>query len=127
MLICLQKINFISNFCLRYCTGIINLLFWELWKCLTISIKIIVSICSKFSCLLASKKSTSSFIFFLRYYREIANVLFLVIWAYLCVYLQVENQFHTHAFLEILHRHANLIWVLWAFLVIHNQNYSISM
>ena len=44
----------------RYCKDIVNLLFWELWKGLTISIKIIVSICSKLSCLSACKKSTSS-------------------------------------------------------------------
>ena len=39
---------------LRYCKDIANLLFWELWECLTIPIKIIVSICSKLSCLSAS-------------------------------------------------------------------------
>ena len=36
---------------LRYCKDIANLLFWKLWECLTIPIKIIVSICSKLSCL----------------------------------------------------------------------------
>ena len=34
-----KKINFISDFFLRYCQNIANLLFWELRDCLTIPIK----------------------------------------------------------------------------------------
>ena len=78
--------------CLSVCKkstfrDIVNLLFWELWKCLTISIKIIVSICIKFSCLPACKRSTLSFTSFLRYCREIANFLFWVIWACLATHI----------------------------------------
>ena len=39
MFICIQKINFISNFFLRYRKDIANLLLWELWERLTITIK----------------------------------------------------------------------------------------
>ena len=49
---------------LRYCKGITNLLFWELLECLTIPIKIIVSICNKLPYLSACKKSTSSLTYF---------------------------------------------------------------
>ena len=65
--------------CLRYCKDIANLLFWELWECLTISIKTIVLICRKFSCSSACEKSTSSFTSFVRYCKEIANLIFWVI------------------------------------------------
>ena len=64
---------------LRYCKNIANLLFLKIWDCLTIPIKITVSICSKFSCLSACKKSISSLTSFLRYCKEIANSLFWVI------------------------------------------------
>ena len=60
----------------RYCKDIANVLFWELWKCLTIPIKIIVSTFSKL---------TSSFTSFLRYCTEIATFLFWVIWACLAM------------------------------------------
>ena len=98
---------------LRYCKDITNLLFWEFWECLTIPIKIIVSVYSMLSCLSACKKSTSSFIYFLRYCREIANLLFLSIctrlathlkWQYhfeetFDVYQQAKNQLHLSHFL----------------------------
>ena len=60
---------------LRYRKDIGNFLFYE---CLTIPVKIIVSICCKLSCLSACEKSTSSLTSFLRYCREIANLLFWV-------------------------------------------------
>ena len=47
------------------------MLFWGLWECLTILIKIIISIFRKLSCLSVCKKSTSSFISFLRHCKEI--------------------------------------------------------
>ena len=75
---CKKSTSSLSTF-LRYCTDIVNLLFWEIWKWLTIFIKIIVSICSNFSCLPGCKKSTSPFTSLLRYWREIANFLFRVI------------------------------------------------
>ena len=67
---------------LRYCKGIANLQFWELWECLTIP-KLIVSICTKLTCLFTSKKSTLITHFFLRYCKEIVNLLFWVIWTFL--------------------------------------------
>ena len=79
MFIYMQKINFIFNLFLRYFKDIANLLFWKLWECLTIPIKIILSICSKLSCLSVCKKSTLSLDSFLRYCKEITNLLFWVI------------------------------------------------
>ena len=43
--------------------------------------KMIVSICRKFPCSYRCNKSTSSLTFFLRYCKEIENLLFWVIWA----------------------------------------------
>ena len=40
MLICMQEINFISNFFLIYCKNIANLKFGELWECLTDSCRV---------------------------------------------------------------------------------------
>ena len=91
ILTCMQKINLPLSSILRYCTDIVNLLFWELWKCLTISIKIIGSICSKFSCLPPCKKSTSSFTSLLRYCREITNILFCVSWARLATHIKNDS------------------------------------
>ena len=79
MFIYMQKINFIFNLFLRYFKDIANLLFWKLWECLTIYIKIILSICSKLSCLSVCKKSTLSLNSFLGYCKEITNLLFRVI------------------------------------------------
>ena len=85
MFVCMQQINLISNFCyccfLRCCKDIANFLFWEHWECFIIPIKIMVSICSKLSCLSACKKSTSSPTSFLWHCKEIENLLFWVIWA----------------------------------------------
>ena len=66
MFICLQKINFISNFFLRYCKDTVNLLFWVLWECFTIPIKIIILICSMLSCSPACKKINFITHFFLK-------------------------------------------------------------
>ena len=79
MFIYMQKINFIFNLFLRYFKDIANLLFWKLWECLTISIKIILSICSKLSCLSVCKKWTLTLNSFLGYCKEITNLLFRVI------------------------------------------------
>ena len=83
------------------------------------------------------KKSTSSFTFFLRYWKDIANLLFRVLWACLalytqsdaknlqkgfCVYLQGKNQLHHPYFSGDI---ANfLFWILWASLTMYTQNYS---
>ena len=62
--------------------------------------------------------------FSLRYWKDIANLLFWVLWAHLAtntrndnqfienfhVYLRKENQFITHIFLEILQRYANFLF-----------------
>ena len=111
--ICMQNINLSLAFFLRYCTDIVNLLFWELWKCLNISIKIIVSISSKFSCLSVCKKSTCLFTSFLSYCREIANF-FLggVIWACL------EETFHNYL-------QGKINSILYGFLVILQRCYKV--
>ena len=51
---------------LKYCKDIVNLLFWKLWECLTIPIKIIVWICSKLLYLPACKKINFITHFFLK-------------------------------------------------------------
>ena len=76
LFICMQKLNLIFNFFFEIFKYIANLLFWELWECLVIHIKIILSIASKLSYLSACKKSISSINSFLRYCREIANMFF---------------------------------------------------
>ena len=98
--------------------------FWELWESLTIPSKIIVSVCKKLSCLSACKKSTSSLASFLRYCKEIANLLFWVISA--CLATHTENDsinlkkslmftckqkinFILPVFLEILQRYCKLV------------------
>ena len=50
-----NKLQLLTSF-LRYCKDIANLLFWELWECLAIPIKMILSICSNLSCLSACQK-----------------------------------------------------------------------
>ena len=80
-----KKISFISNFFLRYCKDIANLLLWELWECLTIPIKIIALIYRKTSCIYALKGSTSLLTPFLRYCKEIENLLFWLLWACLAM------------------------------------------
>ena len=74
----MQKINFSFNLFFEILIIIANLLCRELWKFLT---TLILSVCSKLSCLPACKKSTSSLNSFLKYYKEIANLLSWVIWA----------------------------------------------
>ena len=71
----------------------ISLLFWDTAKTLQTCYfgnygnawpspsKIMLSICRKLSCLSACKKSTSLLTYFLRYCKEIANLLYWVIWA----------------------------------------------
>ena len=66
MFIYMQKSTSSLTSFLRYCKDIVNLLFWELWECLTIPIKIIVSICSKLLCLSACKKINFFTHFFLK-------------------------------------------------------------
>ena len=70
---------------------IANLLFWELWECLTNPTKIIASISSKLSYFSACKKSTSPLTSFLRYCKEIANLLFWVIWGWLATHTENDS------------------------------------
>ena len=81
--ICMQKINFIFNFFFEilYC----KLAILGTLGILDQSLKIILSNCSKLSCLSVCKKSTSSFNS-LRYRKEIANLLFSVNWACLATH-----------------------------------------
>ena len=92
----------------------------------------IVSIWKNLQCLSAGKKSTSSFMFSLRYCKDIVNWLFLVLIACLAVhtqsdtinfwvYLLAKNQLFPHVFMGILQR-SNLFWVFWACLVTLTQN-----
>ena len=131
---CKKSTSSLTSF-LRYCKDIANLLFWELWEYLTISIKIIVSIWSKLSCLSACKKSTASLTTFLRCCREIANLLFWVTWACLATHTYNDSinlkrpsmfiskqkiSFILHVFLDILQRYCKP--VVWACLAMHTQN-----
>ena len=98
----------------------------------------LVSIWKNLQHLSAGKKSTSSFMFSLRYCKDIVNWLFLVLWACLANYFQSDMPscrkllclsagFISHALIEILQRYANLFWVLWACLVTLTQNDSITL
>ena len=51
---------------LRYCKDIANSLFWDFWECLTIPIKIIISICSKLICVQKINFNTQFFLKILR-------------------------------------------------------------
>ena len=66
MFIYMQKSISSLTSSLRYCKEIVNLLFWKLWECLTIPIKIIVWICSKLLYLSACKKINFITHFFLK-------------------------------------------------------------
>ena len=101
---------------LRYYKDIVNLLFKELWECLTIPIKIILSVCSKLSYLSAGKNSASSFTFSIsNFFLQRYCKLFLGTidmpsythpkWYYqfvenFHVYLQAKNQLHPPCFSE---------------------------
>ena len=118
------------------------MLFWELCECLIISITIIVSFYRALPCLFACKKSTSSLTSFLRYCKEIANLLFWEIWACLATHTQNDgiiwrNRWHsstgkksTSSFMFSL-RYCkdigNLLCVIWACLATHTQSGTITL
>ena len=91
----------------------------------------IVSIWKNLQRLSAGKKSTSSFMFSLRYCKDIVNWLFLVLIACLAMHTQsdtinfvclpAKNQLLPHVFMGIFQR-SNLFWVFWACLVTLTQN-----
>ena len=102
--------------------------------------KMIITIWRNLWRLSVGKRSSLSFTFSFRYYKDIVNLLFWVLWA--CLATQTQNakntinlhktflficrqkiNFSLHAFLEILQRYAHfLFWVLWACLVVNTQN-----
>ena len=102
---------------MKYCKDVTNLLFWELQECLTIPIKIIVSSCSKLSCLSRSKKSTSSLTFFLRYCKEIATLLLIAIWTCLIIFNQ-NNSINLKEPLTFIYGQKKINFILYAFLEI---------
>ena len=128
-------------FLLRYCKEIANFLFWELWECLNMAIKIIVSICSKLSCLSACKNQLHH-TFFLRHWKEIANLLFSIIWACLVmtpkmiasIWRNLRRVFAgkklTSSFTLFLRYCKDIVnllfWVLWACLAMHTQSETIN-
>ena len=100
----------------------------------------IVSIWKNLQHLSAGKKSTSSFMFSLRYCKDIVNWLFFGTlglsgylhpkWyyhlvEYFCVYLQAKTQFHPPSFYGDIAKIWKLILVLWACTVTRIQNDSI--
>ena len=126
MCICMQKINFIPDFFFFFeiLQRYTDFLFWELWECSIIPIKIRVLIFRKPSCFSACKKSTSSFTSFLRYCKEMANLLFQVIWTCMATYTLNDSinlkkplmficrqkiNFILHIFLKLLERYCKLV------------------
>ena len=87
MFICMQKMNSIPNFFFEILQRFANLLFWELWECFimlindnitlleNLVVKVLKSTFRPFWCLSACKKCLSV-TSFLRYCKDIANVLF---------------------------------------------------
>ena len=74
----------------------------------------------------------------LRYWKDIANLLFWVLWACLAMQTQSDNiklnsfgvylqENIPHVLLEILQRYANSFWILWASLVMQTQNDSMNL
>ena len=127
------------TFFLRYCKGITNFLFGELWECLTITIKIIVSISSMLSCLSARKKNQLPHLLFLTILQRNSKLVILVKlrmpghthlkWQYhfeetFEVYQQAKNQLHSFTFsLRYCKDIVNLLfWVLWACLAKYTQS-----
>ena len=92
MFICMRKISFISGFffwvILKAFHNWYFANFGNVWPS---SSKIKVSICRKRLCLSACKNSTSSLTSFLKYYKEIANLLFRVIWKCLATHTKDDS------------------------------------
>ena len=128
---------------MRYYKDIANLLFWELWKCLTIPIKIILSICSKFSCLPACKKIDFIIHIFLEilqknsfYFEHFIlgnwdlSVQTDLKWQYHLEkpfdnYLQAKTIFILYICFEVLQ--SLWFWVLWTCLAIYTQKDTINL
>ena len=91
MLICMQKINFMSNFFLEILQRNSKVV---IMSRLGMSGDTHPEISKNLWCLSASKKSTSFFPFSLRYCKDIANLLFLVLWASLVIHTQNSITLH---------------------------------
>ena len=104
-----------------YYQDITNLQFWELWECLTIPIKIILSICGKLSCFtacqnqlqidIANKYQTCYFGSFGHVWPYTSKIIYHFVETF-NVYLQANFKlqiinFILHGFLEKLERYAN--------------------
>ena len=115
---------------LRYCKDIANLLFWKLWECLTMPMKIIVSVCSKLSCLSAWKKIKFITYFFLQILQRNSKLVLLGTldmpgyvhskWYYqlvgnFYVYLHAKIRLHPSSFfLEILQSYFGYFGHAWS-------------
>ena len=136
MLICMQKITHLETNSKLVILGNMG--------CLPHTHKMTLSLWRNLQRLSVSKKSASSFTFSftLTYCKDIVNLLFWVLWAFLVTHTQNDTvilqktfificrqkvNFIPHTFMEILQRYANLFWLLSACLVTHTQNDSISL
>ena len=106
MFIYLQKLNLISKFSSEILWIHCKLAILETLGMLHHPHQKSVSICDKLSRLSAGRKSTLSFTFSLRYYKDTGNLLFWVLWT---------------VFLEMLQGCVTLFWVLWACLATHTK------
>ena len=101
----------------------------------------IVPLWRNLQCLSAGIKSTSFFTFFLTYCKDIANLLFWLLWACHATFTQSDTIILSktfificwqkinsipYAFMEILERYTNSFSVLWECLVTFTQNDSIN-
>ena len=143
MFICMQKINFITHFFLKILQRNSKLVIsdnLDMPGHTHLKSKMILSIWRNLLDLSTGKKSTLSFTFSLRYCKDIANLLFSVLWTCLATHTQGDTihlqktflficmqiiNFILHVFLEILERHTSILfWVIWTCLVMHTQNVS---
>ena len=142
MLICMKKINFISHFIFKVLQrkrkivilgnlgtpGYTHLKWWYQFE-------------ETFNVFLQTKKTTSFFLFSLRYFKDIANLLFWVLWVSLVTHIKntitllktfvlicrQNNHFNPMFFMEILQSYANFLFgMLWACLDAHCQNGNIN-
>ena len=99
----MQRINFITQFFLRYCKETANLLFRVFEHAWPHTPKMIIGIWRNLWRLSVGKRTNSSSTFSLRYYKDYVNLLFWLLWAslttqtqsdyyYFCVHLQAKNQ-----------------------------------
>ena len=128
MLICIQKINFITNFFLKILQRTSKLvILGNLGIPGQTHLIMIVSVWRNLWCLSTSKNSTSFFSLSLRHCKNISNLLFWVLWISLVTYIQntitlqktfkficwQRNHFNLMIFMEILQRYALLILSTW--------------